>query len=432
MTPEALATVLDSLGPFEPEPLLAVAVSGGADSLALALLADAWARKRGGRAVALTVDHALRPESADEARQVGAWLAARDIPHVILRRDGLPFTGDIQAAARAARYALLTGWCRANGCLHLLLAHHQGDQAETLLLRLARGSGVQGLSAMAPLSFHPDCRLLRPLLGVPKAALQRCLKDLGQPWIEDPSNRNPAFARVRMRGLSDVLAAEGATPVRLAATAAHLGRARQALDQAVDELLAASVAPSRWGWLRLDPRPFRAAPAEIALRALGRIVGMIGGGAYPPRLEGLERCLALLGQATTLGGVRFRPETSGLILAVRENRALPSLPLAPGDSVLWDGRFRATAAADTTERLVLGPLGNDRVPGISRAEEKNNGLPPAARASLPAFRRGQEVVFVPFFASAQEAARGLSCTFAPALSLGSVGFRLALEQSSII
>ncbi len=137
-----------TLGPFEATPALAVAVSGGPDSLALAMLAKAWSDARGGSLVALTVDHGLRPESTGEARQVGRWLKKRGIPQRILRWDGPKPGSALQAEARSARYALLTGWCRARGILHLLLGHQREDQAETVLMRLERGSGPDGLAAM--------------------------------------------------------------------------------------------------------------------------------------------------------------------------------------------------------------------------------------------------------------------------------------------
>src|SRR5215472_14255742 len=130
LSDEELAVRLDRLGAFERRPRLAVAVSGGADSMALALSAAAWARHRGGAITALTVDHRLRPESTGEARQVGAWLTARGIAHETLVWEGPHPTGDIQAAARTARYRLLEAWCAQHGVLHLLTAHHREDQAE--------------------------------------------------------------------------------------------------------------------------------------------------------------------------------------------------------------------------------------------------------------------------------------------------------------
>ena len=171
---------MQPIGPFEPAPRVAVAVSGGSDSLALCLLADRWAQARGGKVFALTVDHGLRPESGAEAAQVQRWLAARAISHRTRRWTGARRTGATQAEARAARFALLAGWCRRAGVLHLLLGHQREDQAETALQRLVHGSGIEGLAAMAPvrLAMEPDgrgVRLLRPLLSVPRDALAATL-----------------------------------------------------------------------------------------------------------------------------------------------------------------------------------------------------------------------------------------------------------------
>ena len=159
------------LGPFEPAPRVAVAVSGGSDSLALCLLADRWTRARGGTVFGLTVDHRLRLASGAEAAQVRRWLAARAISHRTLRWTGTRPVSRIQEAARAARLALLVGWCRRAHVLHLLLGHQREDQAETVLQRLVRGSGIDGLAAMAPvrLAIESDgggVRMLRPLLPV--------------------------------------------------------------------------------------------------------------------------------------------------------------------------------------------------------------------------------------------------------------------------
>ncbi len=262
--------LMAALGPFERAPHLAVAVSGGADSMALGLLGDGWARARGGRVTALTVDHGLRPESGAEARRVKAWLGKRGIPQSVLRwtaagEGGAP-GANLQALARAARYRLLAGWCRKRHVLHLVLAHHLEDQAETFLLRLGRGSGVHGLAAMAAVTGIEGVRLLRPLLTVPKARLRANLQRRGQAWIEDPSNEDPAFARVRLRALMPAFAGVGMDAQRLAQTANAMGRARRALEEAAVTLLAAAAEIYPAGYCLLRPDLFRAAPDEVALR----------------------------------------------------------------------------------------------------------------------------------------------------------------------
>ena len=198
-----LSTELDAAlaasGGFEPRPFLAVGVSGGPDSMALIILADRWARQRSGTAWALIVDHRLRPESAVEAARVASWLEARGIRHATLVWTGeKPKTG-IQEAARGARYRLLAGWCAEQACLHLLTAHHRDDQAETYMIRHRAKSGVDGLAGMASVRELPQLRLVRPLLGVPKARLVAFLEAERQQYLQDPSNRNPAFERSRLR-----------------------------------------------------------------------------------------------------------------------------------------------------------------------------------------------------------------------------------------
>ncbi|WP_119423020.1 tRNA lysidine(34) synthetase TilS, partial [Desertibaculum subflavum] len=211
-----------ALGAFPGHPDLAVAVSGGADSLALVLLAQGWTAAQGGRLLALTVDHGLRPEAAREALQVKRWLAARGVAHRTLRWRGPKPKANLAAAAREARYALLFAACRRARFRALAVAHHREDQAETFLLRLGRGSGVDGLAAMAPVSERDGIALLRPLLDMPRDRLRAALAAAGQDWIEDPGNADPARARTAVRALLPALAAAGLPPVRIAATAARM------------------------------------------------------------------------------------------------------------------------------------------------------------------------------------------------------------------
>jgi tRNA(Ile)-lysidine synthase len=421
-----------ALGPFEARPRLAVAVSGGPDSLALALLARDWSAGRGGTVVALTVDHRLRPGSGAEARQVGAWLAAAGIEHRLLVRRGPPPSGDRQAAARAARYALLAGWCGRHGVLHLLLAHQQEDQAETLLLRLARGSGLFGLAAMPALSERDGLRLLRPLLAVPRACLAALLRRAGQPWIEDPSNRDPAYRRARLRRLAPALAAEGLTAPRLAATAARLGQARGAIEAELARWLAAAAAIRPEGYLWLDRASLAAARPDLALAGLARCLATIGGADYPPRLERLERLWrALLGPqplAATLGGCRVVPRGARLLLCREPAAADAALPLPPGGSVLWDGRFRLARRLRGDRRpLIVARLGGRRPAGAE-------ALPGPVRPGLPALWRKGALVGVPHLDHwpGLDPADRPAIAFAPARPLADAGFTVALPGAHII
>ena len=379
------AALMASLGPFETNPVLAVGVSGGADSMALCLLADSWARSRGGRAVALSVDHGLRAESAAEARQVGAWLAPHGISQNILCWQGDKPASGVQAAAREARYALMRDWCSANDVLHLLLAHHRDDQAETFLLRLARGSGVDGLSAMAPVTALDEIRLLRPLLDVPHARLIATLRSSGQLWIEDPSNASEAFQRARLRKKMPVLAQEGLDGACLAATAGRMSRARQALECATDDLMVQAIAFDDRGfaWLRMEE--VDQAPDEIALRLIARLVRTIGGGRYPPRLDRLERVLAELRGGLdgrrTFCGCLLRPKKAGLLICREPARVGPALAVQGGDHVLWDGRFTLGLAGKGEGQIVgLGHRGWLSI----REVVGNTAIPKDVLPSLPA------------------------------------------------
>ena len=190
------AKLMDRLGPFETAPHLAVAVSGGADSTALALLARDWTAERGGRVTALIVDHGLREGSAAEAAGTAVRLQSLGIVAHTLTWDEAKPAASVQAAARAARYGLLRNWCRTAGVLHLLAGHHGDDQAETHVMRQSRGGGF-GAAGMSALVSFPELRLLRPLLGIRHDDLTAYLRTQGAAWIEDPSNANTDFERVR-------------------------------------------------------------------------------------------------------------------------------------------------------------------------------------------------------------------------------------------
>ena len=213
LTQAAFAARLDRLGPFEPHPRLAVAVSGGADSTALALLAADWAEARGGKILALIVDHGLRQNAAAEAAATRSCLAALGIAADVLTLRGLHDAtrpdAPIAVVARNARFGALTGAARAAGIVHLLLGHHAGDQAETRLMRARAGSGPAGLAGMAAVRETEHVRLLRPLLDIDQPSLTALLQARGVGWNEDPSNRDLRTLRAQARA---ELAAQGAPP----------------------------------------------------------------------------------------------------------------------------------------------------------------------------------------------------------------------------
>jgi len=429
------------LGPFEPAPRLTVGVSGGADSLALALLLRGWVGSRGGALTTLVVDHGLRADAAAEATRATRILSDMDVTARVLRRRGPCPTANIQAFARRARYRLMSDWCARKRVLHLMLAHHLDDQAETLLLRLARGSGLDGLAAMAPISEQGALRLLRPLLGLSKARLEATLAARGISWIEDPTNRDPAHARVRLRRLWPVLAAEGLSAARLGAAAGHLARARVAIEAAVARLLAGAATVHPAGFILLDPVPLGTAPAEVGLRALSRVLMTVGGAAYGPRMARLQRLHGRIlngpPRAATLGGCRIVPRGTRLLI-VREARATESLPVKPGETVRWDGRFEiavrvprgAPRAQRTWGDLHVSALGADGWAEVRRAVPAAlaRAIPAPARASLPAVRDRRGPLLVPhlgFRNPDDEALIVAKCRLSPANGLTGVPFTVA-------
>src|SRR6202023_2050878 len=248
-------------------PAIVLAVSGGPDSIALMWLAARWPRAlaRGPRLLAVTVDHGLRAEAKAEARDVKRLARALDLPHRTMRWTGAkPKTG-LPAAARAARYGLLARAARESGATHILTAHTRDDQAETLLMRLLRGSGIAGLAAMAPVTEREGLLLARPFLNVSKSRLVATLRKGKVAFAEDPTNRDVNFTRPRIRPVMPVLSAEGGDARNLARLASRLARANAAIEILVDgaeRYLALrdrpAASPSGIGAKTLDAKTFDA------------------------------------------------------------------------------------------------------------------------------------------------------------------------------
>jgi len=277
--------------PFESRPVLAVAVSGGRDSLALALLAQEWAVALDSRTMGLIVDHGLRRESAGEATTTRDLLARHGIAAEILHWHGPKPTSGLQEAAREARYRLLLKACRRHGILHLLIAHHADDQAETVAMRAARLSGPDGLAGMAALVEQREARLLRPLLSVSRARLTATLEARAVAWIDDPSNVDSRFERARLRK-----AAPATAPA-----AAGQGKARAVLDA---RLATAAVSLVEFGppeAVAIDRAGFARLGRELAVRLLSRIIQAVGRRDHPPRRERLERAAARLSHGVSRG-----------------------------------------------------------------------------------------------------------------------------------
>lgn len=377
----------ESAGPF------GVAVSGGGDSSALLELAADWAAVRGVVLRVATVDHGLRPGSAAEAREVAARAAELGLRHDTLawHWDG---RGNLQDSARRGRLGLLADWAAGHRLAAVLLGHTRDDVAETFLMRLARGSGVDGLSAMAARRTACGTLWLRPLLDVARADLRQELARRGRSWREDPSNDDPRFDRVKARAALAALAPLGIDAAALAATAARLAEARQALRRAAAEAAERIAREGPAGELRIDAAAFAALPSEIARRILVAALTWVSSAEYPPRQHALAALRARIdaGRPGTLHGCRVWVG-GGAISVVREARAVSALAVpAPGR---WDGRWEIAAPPGPAPPpgLTVRALGEA---GLAQCPDwRGTGSSRAALLAAPAVWSGDRLVAAP-------------------------------------
>jgi len=319
--------------------------------MALALLVRNHCRKENIKLVALSVDHGLREKSENEAKQVAKWLDALEIDHHILTWTGHKPDTNIQDEARKARYNLMGQWCADNNIKHLFLAHHKDDQAETFLIRLFRGSGIDGLSAMEKVAEFPMLKrsdnypkIYRPLLDVPKKRLDATLRQAGQAWIEDPSNENRKFTRVQIRELLKSSEIEGLDADRLASTAGRMRRVRSLLEEMTAEAESDYVIYNDFGYASLNSDFHKNMHEEISLRLLTNILKKVGGNPYPPRHHKLESLLHNLRQGQfsgqTLSGVILFQLSGDEIIFAREIKEIAlETNISKAKQTLWDNRF---------------------------------------------------------------------------------------------
>lgn len=465
------ARLIAAVGPFEPAPEIAVAVSGGADSLCLALLLSRWLTLRGGRMIGLTVDHGLRPESAREAASVGRRLADWGVAHHVLRwqsandargdSNGDPGRnpgGNIQARARAARYRLMTEWCRAHGVLHLAVGHHRDDQAETVAYRMEHGAGKVGLAGMATVSARHGVRLIRPLLPVSRNRTEATLRAAAMPWLDDPSNRDPRFARTGIRARLAAAAAMGDPVAGLARILDQNAAERARLEQGVAELLAKALRPRAEGYAWLDAGPLGRVAGDIAVAALRHLIRTIAGSDHPPSRAGCDRLLRAIlafeqargrgnggggSGGRTIGGCRLLRRRAGWLVCREAAAMAPSVPVAGDRSAVWDGRFRAVAAGPTGPDWRLGAVGR-HWPALRRHRHwpalRRHRSSPVARAgaaaalpfpdpvgpTLPALYDLDGILAVPHLSlwrPVQNGAASVTLRFSPPVPFAGISFR---------
>lgn len=409
ITTDEADSAFEPLAKFEH---VVLAVSGGPDSMALLVLASEWRQRRNGAPPSLsvaTVDHGLRPESPREAEFVASEARRLGLPHVTLLWTGEKPTRGIPDAARRARYRLLDDHARTLSAsdVAVVTAHHQGDQAETFAMRLARGAGVNGLAGMpAERMLHEGSTvsLVRPLLAFAKSPLIATLEARGLSSVDDPTNADHRYERARMRSALSDLDAAGISPAALATSARRLGEAEAALRYA-DECFAATLALTFGNevFAAFDRNAFRAGPALLRQRLLASLIARYGGASERPDLVEIEDLTARLQaedkSTATLGGVMVSSRSRFVRVWREAGRLTQSdLILSPGESRTWDRRFIVQRAADAIGAVKVRPLGAENYARIAGRLAAKYRPPSRAAHALPSFWQGDDLVAVPSLA----------------------------------
>ncbi len=379
---------------------IALAVSGGSDSMALLRLADQWSNKTVKISV-LTVDHGLRPEAAAEAARVAEWCAGLGLEHHTLRWEGVKSKTGLQAKARTARYDLLSSWCKANNVTFLLTGHTMDDQAETVLMRQQRTDTAESLAAIWETADWDGVKVFRPLLGQSRADLRAYLTSLGQPWIDDPSNLDRRFERVRVR---QALAQEGRPDlqkIELADIAERAGRAARALALATEQWLKGQLTSYPEGYGAIPRAGFCELDPGLQRRVLQQLLLIYGAGnrAEPGELDYLAKWIREHGiSRRTLGGAMLACRQSSVLIGREWARISPDPVVVPDSGeILWDGRF-LIKAPPKARVVAVG-----RLHGIARRED----IPSFVQQSLPAVILGAGGAIIPHLA----AGAGVSAKF---------------------
>lgn len=392
---DMIATVGQAFHPAIPDKI-GIAVSGGGDSIALLHVMSTWADGAGVALHVVTVDHGLRPEAAEEARFVAK--VAADLGH---SHDTLPWhdwdgSGNLQDSARTARYELISAWAKSRNIAHVALGHTADDVAETFVMRLAREAGVDGLAAMKARRLIDGITYVRPILLLERETLRDFLRRHGHKWIEDPSNDDLRFERVRVRRAMQALDALGIGRDTLATVAHNLASAREALSWQTF-LMAKNAVHAEGGCIVIDRKLFRTFHDEIARRLLVHSLKWVATARYGPRRATATRVLEAIRHAKvfTLHGCHVGGN-EGTIRIYREYNAIKDHIVH--SSSIWDNRWKLVGPA--VPGAVLRALGTEGLRQCRNWRETN--LPADVLMATPALWQGEVLIAAPFAGQPRE------------------------------
>lgn len=418
MLEQRFAALLQSLGPFAASTHFAIALSGGADSLALTLLMQDYVAQHGGRISALTVDHRLRVESAEEAQHVGAMMRARCIDHHILTPAHDDASNNLQEAARNWRYAALSDYCRSYGILHCLVAHNTGDNRETTQHNITRGDTADGASGMRSVRNLNGVRFLRPLLTVERSELEDFLRSKNAEWIEDPSNQNQKFARVQTR---QMLQQNPTERTSLDAIIATERTARMARDHALAYAAMSCVTIHPLGFADIDLVAWRALDTALATQLLADCITTISGTTTRPRGSDTLRLADALRSnfsKRTLQHCELTLYGDHVRIAREFARVAGPITLSGSGEMRWDERFTIHYMLPAGTHYTLAALD---ISGLKQAKA-NWGSAADVPPATPAVWHLDELVHLPHIEVPHAAAQHVSIGFSPPKPLAAAPF----------
>jgi tRNA(Ile)-lysidine synthase len=382
----------------------AIAVSGGSDSLALSILAKLYSLENDNDFISLIIDHKLRKESAEEAKETYKNLTQNKIKAKILTYQGEKFSSNIQKKARDLRYDLFEKYCVKNKIKFLILAHHQDDLIENFYIRLIRGSGIKGLTSLQNIyEYNKNFYLLRPLLNFNKQELLTVTKKSYSSWIEDPSNKNDKFLRVRIRKMQTKLQKEGFDPKRIIKTIDNLNTAKDSLDFYIFKSEKKYLNFYKEGYATLKSSIFNNEAQEVIFRVIIKAIHFVSGEYYPPRSDSLKglmkNLLAKSFKSSTLGGCLIE-KNKNIISFYREDRNIAVETLSKTkQKTNWDDRFLVNKNFNNKQQFVVKKLGNHGIEYLrkNKFNDYGNKIPVHAKKTLPSFWNNEgHLLFVPF------------------------------------